>query len=183
MRRVSIAGLPWKCLSSKPLVSDRWLRLRADRCELPSGVVLDPYYVIEESDWVHIVAIAADGMILTVRQFRYAAGTACTELPGGVIDRGEAALGAAKRELREETGFEAGDWKEVGSTFANPARQTNKLHVFVAKNLKKGSQSLDESEDIDFSFMSVSAIKAAIKSGEFSQSLHIASFYLALDYP
>jgi 8-oxo-dGTP pyrophosphatase MutT (NUDIX family) len=143
-------------------------------------VVLDPYYVIEESDWVHVFAISADAMILTVRQFRYAAEVFCTELPGGIVDPGEAPLEAAKRELREETGFEAGDWQEVGSTFANPARQTNKVHIFVATNLTKGSPSLDQSEDIESSFMSVSEIEAAIKSGLFSQALHVAGFYMAM---
>jgi len=171
----------WKRLKSEMLVSDRWLRLRADRCELPSGLVLDPYYVLEESDWVHVVAIAADGKILTVRQFRYAAGVVTTELPGGVIDDLEAPLEAARRELREETGFEANDWRALGSPFANPARQTNRVHAFVAKGLTAGPRALEPSEDIEHDFLSATELKAAIANGSFSQSLHIASFYMALE--
>jgi len=173
---------PWKRLNSSMLITDRWMRLRADRCELPSGLILDPYYVVEEPDWVHIVATSTDDRVLTVRQFRYAAGVTCTELPGGAVDPGEDPLDAAKRELREETGFDAAVWREVGSMFANPARQTNRLHVFVATELTAGPQALEPSEEIEFGFLTRSELKAAIRSGAFSQSLHIASLSLALDF-
>jgi len=174
--------LPWKRVNSTMLVSDRWMRLRADRCELPSGTILDPYYVVEESDWVHVVAISADDKILTVRQFRYAAGIVCTELPGGVVDPGETPLEAAKRELREETGVCAAEWRQVTSLFANPARQTNRVHVFVATDLTSGPQALESSEELDFGFLTRLEIKAAIKSAAFAQSLHVASLCIALDF-
>lgn len=173
---------PWHRLHSTPIVQSPWMSLRADACQLPNGLVLDPYYVIEEHDWVHIFAQRDDGEVLCVRQYRHAGEAVCTELPGGVIDEGESPLAAAQRELREETGYTAATWQEVGSVFANPARQTNRMFIFLARGLfHAGEQQLDASEDIAVSFESVTRIKQKIAGGDFSQALHIASFYMCLE--
>lgn len=174
---------PWKRLSSKDIISSRWLRVSEDKCELPSGLVLDPFYVIHDSDWIHVAAISDASEILTVRQYRYAASAFCTELPGGAVDQGEEPIVAAQRELLEETGYVANHWEYVGWLFANPARQTNRVHLFLARDLlRKSSQNLDDSEEIEYVFMSQSSIRGAIATGEFSQALHVASFYRAVNY-
>ncbi|HOB02056.1 MAG TPA: NUDIX hydrolase, partial [Casimicrobium huifangae] len=67
----------WQRLASTPLLDDRWMKLRADRCQLASGVVLDPYYVMEEAEWVHVVPVLNDGRLLLVQQYRYAADVLC----------------------------------------------------------------------------------------------------------
>lgn len=168
----------WKRHTTKTLLHDRWLHLSADKCETSAGVILDPYYVMHESDWVHVVAQDSDGKLIIVRQYRYAADTMCLELPGGVIDQGETWLEAARRELLEETGYTAAQWSHVGWTHANPARQTNKVHLFLAQQLMQaGAQQLEESEDITYSLMTREEIEAAIHGGEFSQALHIASYF------
>lgn len=171
----------WEMLQSREIISDRWLKLTADQCRLPTGRIIDPYYVLHEKDWVHIFALADDGHLLVVRQFRYAANVECVELPGGVIDQGEEPLAAAKRELLEETGHTANTWRAIGRMYANPARQTNSIHLFLASGLDKvAAQHLDATEDIEFEFASVESINAMIEKNEFSQALHIASFYRCL---
>jgi len=172
----------WRRIASNWIVRDRWMKLRADTCELGNGQIIDPYYVIEESDWVHVFAQDDDGKVLIVKQYRYAAEVDCAELPGGVVDAGEAPLTAAKRELEEETGYLATDWRKIGQVYANPARQTNSIHIFLAHGLSAQSeQRLDATEEIVAELASIADIKAMIKQGTFSQSLHIASFYMSLE--
>lgn len=171
---------PWKQLASTTLIHDRWIHLTADRCELPSGHVADPFYVLHQPDFVHVFAENAAREILVVRQYRYAVADECVELPGGIIDAGEQPLAAARRELLEETGHVAQNWTYVGWMYASPLRQTSKIHLFRAQQLMaQQAQSLDDSEDIEFHFMPPAEIEKAMQTGQFTHVHHIASYYRA----
>ena len=52
---------PWRVTASRIVLADRWIRLRADSCVAPSGDVVDPFYVLEYADWVHVVALTGKG--------------------------------------------------------------------------------------------------------------------------
>lgn len=154
---------PWTKLDSTTLVRDRWIRLRADRCLLANGELIEPYYVMEEPDWIHIVPVHDDGRMVLVHQYRHAAAITSIEFPGGIIDAGEIPADAAARELLEETGFHARHWQPMASFFANPARQTNRVHVFLAQGLTRAAaQKLDATEDIACSDATVAEMKAMI---------------------
>jgi len=173
----------WRTRSRRTLLNDKWLCLHAEECELPSGHILSPYYVLDERDWVQVVAIDMEEKVLLTRQYRHGAKVVSTELPCGIMDAGETPLVAAQRELLEETGHTAVVWTPLPQILPNPARQTNRIHSFLARQLHDtGSQALDASEDISFDFVSLGEIQGKIEAGVFSHGLHIASYFLALQF-
>lgn len=172
----------WKKLSSRDVLRDRWVRLRADRCEIAPGKIIEPYYVMEEPEWVHVVPFDATHRVLLVRQYRHPIQEFSWEFPGGGADAGEALLATAKRELREETGAVGKRWQHLGGYSSNPARQTNRVHGFIAENVRITSAAkLDDTEAIESRFFSVDEVLALVRSGAFTNVMHLSLFYRALD--
>ncbi|MCR4611661.1 MAG: NUDIX hydrolase, partial [Lachnospiraceae bacterium] len=100
---------------------------------------------------------------------------------GSMEDSAEDALEAAKRELLEETGYEADNWKHLLTIPANATIADNYAHLFLATGCKKVSdQSLDETEFLNVVKYSEDEIEDMIKSGEFEQIVHITAWFLAL---
>jgi 8-oxo-dGTP pyrophosphatase MutT (NUDIX family) len=98
----------WIVKNSKLLIDDRWLRVRADQCETPSGVPVDPYYVLEYADWVFLTVFDRENRVMVVRLYRHGNREVNLEIPGGVMDEADATpVHTAKRELMEETGYTA----------------------------------------------------------------------------
>src|SRR5690606_15593063 len=93
--------------------------------------------VLESVDWVNVVAVADDGCLVMVRQFRFGAGYATVEIPGGMVDPGEAPLAAARRELAEETGYTGGAWDYLGAVEPNPAVHDHLCHHYLARGVRR----------------------------------------------
>ena len=171
----------WQTKRSTYVLKHRWLTVRADRCMTAQGVWVDPYFVLEAPDWVHILALDSEHNMLIVRQYRHAAGILSAELPGGVIDPGESPVEAARRELKEETGCVAERYQKIGTFYPNPARFNNRVHTFLAFDTRiVGRQDLDETEQIEFAFVPIHRLLEMVDSGEFVQGLHIASVLMGL---
>ena len=173
----------WRILDSQTVVKDRWIELRADRCLTPAGIEVAPYYVLGYPDWVHVVALTDEKQMVLVRQYRHAIGKFVLEIPGGVIEAadGDPRL-AAQRELVEETGYTARDWKMIGSFYPNPATHTNQVHVVLALHARQtGDPSLDAGEEgLETVIMPIEEVLDGLASGLLGQSMHVAAVYLAL---
>jgi len=172
----------WRVAGSRLIHADRWIRLRADHCITPEGAVLNPYYVLEYRDWVHVVAITEDDCLVVNHQYRHGAGCVHLELPGGVMDAADAGpVEAGLRELREETGFAAREFRPVVSLSPNSATHTNRIHTVLALGAyADGAQSLDAGEEIAVELLPLAEIPRLISAGAFVQSAHVASLMVAL---
>jgi len=178
-----MSGLrPWRVTASRIVLADRWIRLRADSCIAPSGDVVDPFYVLEYADWVHVVALTDDGRLVMNRQYRHAAGEVHLELPGGVMDAADAdPIAAGRREFREETGHAAAEWRHVASLRPNPATHANRVHTLLALGARPdGAQAFDNGEEIAVELIPLPDVLRLIREGEVQQSTHVASLLLAL---
>lgn len=171
----------WKKLSSKYLVKERWATLRVDTCQLPNGMVKDDYYVLEYPNWANAVAVTCEGKILMVRQYRFAAEIVSLEVPGGVIDEGEDAETAIKRELREETGYTFDTCELIATLYPNPATSTNRTYTYLLTGgIKTHDQHLDEHEILNVEAYSIDEIKQQLADNKIDQALHVAALHYGL---
>lgn len=175
---------PWHTLATSRIHADRWIDLRADTCRTPGGTEIAPYYVLTYPDWVHVVALTADGGIVLMEQYRHGAATVCLELPGGAVDATDLdPVAAARRELREETGFAAAAWQPVCSLYANPAIQTNRIHTVLATGCTRvGDPTLEDGEEgLAVCVRRVAEVRAGLRFGLLGQSMQVAGLLLALE--
>lgn len=165
----------WEILSTEYLVRRPWLTARRDVARLPDGRVNNEYYVLEYPDWVNVIAITKDGLMVMERQYRHGLGNTCFELPCGVIEEGETPLEAAKRELLEETGFAGGEWTPWMVLSPNPATSTNLAHSFLAVGVEKVSgQHLDATEDIEVFLLESQFVRELLDNNKILQALMAA---------
>lgn len=146
---------------------------------LPTGKVEGPCHVLEYPDWVEVIALTAAGNIVLVEQYRHAVRRVQLEFPAGVIDGDEPPLVAMKRELSEETGYAADDWRLIGVAPVYPALQTNRFHSYLALGARRvADQALDEGESIQVREMPWPAFLQGIETGDIDlPALQLASLH------
>ncbi len=185
-------ALAWEEIRTEHIIQDEWIDFRKSAYRFPDGSVFEPYYSYSRRDYVVIVASDTEGNYLCVRQFRQGIKKVTTEFPAGGIERkdgrkygsgdwsAEDALAAAKRELREETGYESDEWSYLLTVPSNATIADNYAYLFAAQNCRKVSaQSLDETEFLNVKKFKAQEIEVLIAKGEFQQAVHIAAWLLA----
>jgi 8-oxo-dGTP pyrophosphatase MutT (NUDIX family) len=134
------------------------------------------FSVLKAPDWINVMALTKDQMVILVEQYRYGLQAPTLELAGGVCDPGEHPLETSKRELLEETGFISKEWISLGKVSSNPAMQDNYTHSFLALNCEKvAEQKLDGNERIQVHLLPIEQFLDFVQSGVIDHSLVAAT--------
>ena len=136
-------------IASKDIFDGHILHVYKDTVELPNGKEASRE-LIRHIGAVAVVPLMDDGNVIVERQFRYPLGQVITEIPAGKLDSfDEDRLEAIKRELREETGYVADEWMELGDYHPAAAYTDERITLYLATGLHKGERELDEDEFLD----------------------------------
>lgn len=125
----------------------RLLTVHADEVTTPDGSTATRE-IVEHPGAVAVVASDGEGRILLVRQWRHALGKALWEIPAGTLNRQEDPEAAARRELAEETGYDATVWESLGAGAVAPGYSGEVVHFFAARQLTEGEAHPDPGETL-----------------------------------
>ncbi|RPH59622.1 MAG: NUDIX hydrolase [Chloroflexi bacterium] len=175
---------PWKTLSRETILDcGRWLSVEKHTVELPDGRILDDWTWVIIPDYVNVLAVTPQNEFLCFRQTKYAAEGLTLAPVGGMIDPGEDPLTSAKRELREEMGYESPNWVFLGK-YANEANRgvaTGYLYLALESVPVQKAHS-DDLEEQEMLIMTRDEVRSALLAGEFKIASWAANVALALVY-
>ncbi len=172
---------PWVVKQSTLALDHRWARVRRDHCVLQDGSEIADFYYWDGGDFAQVFAVTEDNEVLLVRQYKHGAHEVVLELPAGILEPHEPALQAARRELREETGFGGGRWTPLAVLFASPTKSTVRAFGFLAVKVQwQGEPVHDRTECMQVLGAPLSEIPELISAGELRDVNSIAFSYLAM---
>jgi ADP-ribose pyrophosphatase len=153
-------------VSSEDIFKGFILDVKKDIVRLPNGNTASRE-LIRHIGAVCVVPVTADGNVIMERQFRYPIDQVITEIPAGKLDsKDEDRLDAIKRELREETGYEADNWIDMGIYYPAPAYSDEKITMYLARGLRRGERELDDDEFLNIIEVPLEDLKNDIMSGK-----------------
>jgi ADP-ribose pyrophosphatase len=128
---------PWQVLDSREVFqAPPYIRIFRQRVRVSDGRLVDDYHQVQMMDFVLVVASTPDGRILMERQYKHGIGDVTLVVPAGTLSPGEDPLAAAQRELLEETGYTAEDWRSLGSFVSHANYGCSKAYVFAAQQAR-----------------------------------------------
>ncbi len=136
----------------------------------------------EHTGFAVVFAVTPDDEVVFARQYKHGFGEFVLELPAGAIEDGEEPLACAKRELEEETGYVASEFKPIAEYIADPTSSTGKLFLFLARGaVPEGVRSLDPTEDIDTVLVPLGRVIDEVRNGHVCTQSQVAAIYAVLD--
>lgn len=173
---------PWKTNSRKTVLDNSpWLTVEHHTVELPNGRVIPDWPWVITPDYINVVAMTEDEHFICFRQVKYGIKGTTLGIIGGYINDGEQSLSAAKRELLEETGYEAPDWLSLGTYLVDPNRGIASGHLFLARNARYVTPpDADDLEEQELLLLTREEIENALEQGEIKVLAWAAAIGFAL---
>ncbi len=173
---------PWQVLkTSKIFSAEPWLALSVQQVRVSDGRVIDDFYQLALPDFIVVFAETTSGDVIMIRQYKHGAKQISLTLPGGLVDKGESPLDSARRELLEETGYQADSWKSLGSYVVNGNLGCGQGHFFVAAGARQVQEPASgDLETMEIELLSREKIAEALRSGEVMLLNHATVIALAM---
>ena len=169
--------LPWITLSTEVLGTYPIFELSRSRQRSPLSGREHSFLRLDCPDWVNVIAVTDNGMMVLIEQYRHGTDDLTLEIPGGAVDPGEDPRTSATRELEEETGYLAAELIEIGVVEPNPAFLSNRCWTYLALGCREnGTTHFDPSEEIAVSVAPVRDFARLIDDGSITHSLVICAF-------
>ena len=166
-----------KTLSSTIIYRGKVLNLRIDKTLLPNRKEATRE-IVEHFGSVAILPLIGKDKFLLVQQYRKPIEKMLLEIPAGRMEKGESFKKCAQRELTEETGYRAGNFKKLASVYLAPGYSSEIIHIVLAGNLKKSKPNPDEDEFIKNVILGKKEVLNKIRKGEINDSKTIVGILL-----
>ncbi len=172
----------WIVKSSIVVLDSEWAKVHRDTCVTPSGKIIQDYYYWEGGDFAQVFALTLDDEVILTKQYKHGVKEVVIELPAGMISsRDDGPMDTARRELLEETGYEARSWLNLGVLNVSSAKMTTRSYPYLALGARRvAAQSLDENEEIEILLRPINEVLTMLRSGEIRDSNSVATCLLSL---
>jgi ADP-ribose pyrophosphatase len=167
--------------SYSTLHEGRVFNLVTEHYTLENGVTSDMDF-IQHPGAAAMVPMINNEEVVLIKQYRHAIREFIWEIPAGTLDLNESPLSCARRELIEEIGYSATDWHQLGTITPLPGCSNERIHIFLALDLKPAEQNLDDDEMINVHKMNFSEALQMIESGKISDGKTISGLFLAFNW-
>jgi ADP-ribose pyrophosphatase len=163
---------------SKEIYRGRIFNFVSEALTLPNGRNTEMAFIHHPGSTA-VVPLLDDHTVVMELQYRHPAGEYLLEIPAGTLASGESPLDCARRELKEETGFDAKEFVKLGKIHIIPAYSDEVIHIYIAKGLTPSKQNLDDDEIIEVINYPLKQALQMVDKGRITDALTVLSLQMA----